>query len=189
MVFVSTASQLEAFTQTLEKQKIAVFVTNPTSLEQIGESILTLGEIFDVENKSKKVLDDIQKRMAEVESKVKNTEKVKAFVQLDKSLYTIGKKSFLTDLLEKAGGESATADIEEAYPKISKERALVIDPEVIVLSDSPDNDKPNEVFKNSKAVKNDKILKINADILSRPGPRLVDALEIIAKEMHPEVFE
>jgi iron complex transport system substrate-binding protein len=56
------------------------------------------------------------------------------------------------------------------------------------LSESPDNQTPNDVFKNSTAVKNGKIFKINADIISRPAPRIVDALEQIARALHPEDF-
>jgi ABC-type Fe3+-hydroxamate transport system substrate-binding protein len=54
---------------------------------------------------------------------------------------------------------------------------------VIFLSDSGDNQKPNEALKDSPAVKTGRVMKINADILSRPGPRLVDALEMISKRL------
>jgi iron complex transport system substrate-binding protein len=78
-----------------------------------------------------------------------------------------------------------TKDVASAYPKISKETALALNPEAIILSDSPDNTEPNAVFKNSPAVKNKKVFKVNADILSRPSPRTVDALEQIAESLHP----
>ena len=78
--------------------------------------------------------------------------------------------------------------MDSAFPKLSKETALALDPDVIILSDSPDNQGPNEVFVNSSAVKNKRVYKINADIISRPGPRLIDALEQIAKDLHPEKF-
>jgi iron complex transport system substrate-binding protein len=76
-----------------------------------------------------------------------------------------------------------TADVETAYPKLSKETALMLDPEVIILSESDDNLEPNEVFKNSPAVTNGRVYKINADLLSRPGPRLVDVLEMMADHL------
>lgn len=189
IVFVSTASQLESFTDTLESQNIKVFVTNPSSLEDIYKSIEKIGEVFGNGEKANEVVKDLKKRVAEVENKTKDAEKTKTFVQIDKSLYTIGKESFLTDLVEKAGGVSVTKDVETAYPKISKEKSFAINPEVIILSDSPDNNEPNEVFKNSDALKNGRVYKINADILSRPSPRIVDALEQIAKSLHPEKFE
>lgn len=189
VVFVSTASQLEAFTETLEKQGINVFVTNPDSLEDIYNSIERIGEILGKRVKAVELVKTLKNRVSEINTRTGEVEKVKTFVQIDKSLYTIGKESFLTDLIEKAGGISATKDVETAYPKISKETALALNPEVIILSDSPDNNEPNEVFKNSNAVKNGKIFRINADILSRPAPRIVDALEQIARSLHPEVFK
>jgi iron complex transport system substrate-binding protein len=82
-----------------------------------------------------------------------------------------------------------TANIEMAYPSLSKETALALNPEAVILSDSEDNREPNDVFKNSPAVRNGKVFKINADLISRPAPRIVDALEQMAKALHPESFE
>lgn len=184
VVLVSTASQIETFFKTLESQGITVFVTNPNSLEDIYESIIQIGEILGQKEKAIEVVESLKKRVAAVEEKTRNAEKTRVFVQIDKSLYTIGKESFLTDLIEKAGGISVTKDIATAYPKISKETALALNPEVIILSESADNNEPNEVFKNSEAVKNGRVYKINADILSRPAPRIVDALEQIAEKLN-----
>lgn len=189
IVFVSTASQLESFTETLEKQGISVFVTNPNSFQDIYKSIEKIGEVFGNDENAKELVEALKNRVAEVENKTKDAEKVRTFVQIDKSLYTIGKESFLTDLIGKAGGVSVTKDVATAYPKISKEKAFALNPEVIILSDSSDNNEPNEVFKNSNAVKNGKVYKINADILSRPAPRIVEALEQIAKDLHPGKFK
>lgn len=183
IVFVSTASQLETFTKTLEQQGITVFITNPNNLEGIYQSIEKVGEIFGAKDKANEVVSSLKKRVAEVEEKAKNSAKPKVFVQLDKGLYTIGKDSFITDLINKAGGESATKDLATAYPKLSKETALALNPDIIILSESPDNNEPNEVFKNSAAVKNGKVFKVNADVLSRPAPRVVDALEQIAEKI------
>ena len=184
VVFVSTASQLETFTKTLESQGITVFVTNPNSLDGIYQSIEKVGEILGTKDKATEVIGNLKKRVAAVEEKTKNVAKPKVFVQIDKSLYTIGKDSFITDLINRAGGISATKDLATAYPKLSKETALALNPDIIILSESPDNDEPNEVFKNSNAVKNGKVFKINADILSRPAPRIVDGLEQITEKIH-----
>lgn len=190
IVLVSTASQTENFSKLLERQNINVFVTDPNSLEGIYKSIRQIGEIFGQSDKSRAVVDQLQQRVAEVETKTNGTQKVKVFVQIDKNaLYTIGKGSFLTDLVNRAGGVSVTENMTTAYLPLSKETALTLNPEAIILSDSADNDEPNEIFKNSPAVKNKRIYKINADILSRPAPRIVDALEQIARDLHPESFQ
>ena len=184
IVLVSTASQIETFTQTLDRQNIAYFVTNPQSLEGIYKSINQIGEIFGKETEAKNLVENLQKRVAAVEEKTRNIEKKKVFLQISREpLYTIGADSFLTDLIERAGGVSATKDVPTAYPKLSKETALALNPDVIILSESEDNLEPNDALKNSPAMKNGRIFKINADLISRPGPRIVDALEQMAGDL------
>ena len=185
IVFVSTASQIETFTKTLEAQNVAVFVTNPTDLNGVLRNLEQLGEIFGTEAQAEKLINDLRNRVLAVEAKVKGKTPTKVFVQISKEpLFTIGKDSFLTEIINRAGGISVTKDVATAYPKLSKETALALNPDAIILSESPDNLEPNDVFKNSNAVKNAKVFKINADLLSRPSPRIVDALEQIAKNLH-----
>jgi len=189
IVFVSTASQIETFAKTLENQNIAVYVTNPKNLDGVLSNLKQLSDILGTAAKADVLAADLQKRIAAVESKVKDWNKIKVFVQISKEpLFTIGKESFLTEIVERAGGVSVTKDVATAYPKLSKETALALNPEAIILSDSDDNREPNDVFKSSSAVKNDKVFKINADLLSRPAPRIVDALELIAANLHSEKY-
>ena len=190
VVLVSTASQIQNFTRTLDAQNIAYFVTNPNSLDDIYKSIYQIGEIFGTNERAYRLVDELKKRVAETETRTASAEDVKVFVQIDKnSLYTVGKDSFITDLINRAGGESVTKDITTAYPKISKETALGLNPEAIILSESADNQEPNEVFANSPAVKNRRVYRVDADLLSRPAPRIVDGLEKLARALHPESFE
>lgn len=190
IVFVSTASQIEAFTEILESRNIAVFVTDPKDLDGVYRNLYQIGEIFGTEDKARRTVDELKRRVAEVETRTENAPKVKVFVQIsEEPLFTIGKDSFLTEIINRAGGISVTADVPTAYPKFSKETALALQPEAIILSESDDNPEPNDVFKNSPARRNGKIFRVNADIISRPGPRIIDALEQIAKDLHPESFK
>ena len=187
VVFVSTASQLEAFMKTLEQQKIAVYVTDPKDIEGVLRGLAAFGDLFGTRDDAANVIRGLRERAERVTHAVPQEKRPRVFLQISEDpLYTIGKDSYLTKLIEAAGGESATKDIATAYPTLSKETALALDPEIIILSDSDDNKKPNRVFDNSPAVRNGRVLRINADILARPGPRLVDALEQMAKGIHPE---
>ena len=189
IVLVSTASQMENFTKILDEQGIAVFVTNPNNLDDIYKTVNQFGEIFGKTEEARKIADDLKKRVADVEARTASAEDVKVFLQISREqLFTVGKDSFMTDLIRRAGGASVTANVEAAYPKLSKETALALNPEAIILSDSEDNREPNDVFKNSPAMRNGKIFKINAELLSRPGPRIIDGLEQIAKALHPRKF-
>ncbi|MGI8811536.1 MAG: ABC transporter substrate-binding protein [Pyrinomonadaceae bacterium] len=185
VVFVSTASQLEAFTQTLANQNIAVFVIDADSFEAVLKNLRTLGEIFGTQDKADALMKELEMRASAVNSKYNDSPPVRVFVQISREpLYTVGQGSFLTEIVERAHGDLVTNDIEKSFPVISKERALAINPAAIILSDSSDNAEPNAAFINSPAVKNGRVYRINADIISRPGPRLVDALEEIAADLH-----
>ena len=200
IVFVSTASQIENFTKTLEQNGIAVYVTNPQSLDGVIHNLEQFAIMFGTDQTAKPFIENLQTRSQKLnvftlqrdetpEGYEKRVLPVRVFVQISKEpLFTIGKGSFVTEVVERGGGKSVTANVESAYPKLSKETASALNPEAIILSDSDDNKEPNEVFKNSPAVKNKRVYKISADLLSRPGPRLVDALEQISKDLHPEEF-
>ena len=183
VVFVSTASQLETFAKVLADQKIAVFVTAPNGLDGIYKSIETIGDILGHKEKADDLVQEMQARVKKAQFTA-SIGRPKVFVQIDKnSLYTIGKDSYITDIIARAGGVSATADIPTAYPNVSRETALAMNPDVIVISESENNREPNEVFRNSPAVKNGRVFRVSADLLSRPGPRVVDALEQIADKL------
>lgn len=189
IVLVSTASQVEAFTKTLEQNGILFYVTNPTTLDGVLYNIRQIADILGTTDKAEPVIESLRERIGKVWTKTRPAEKVRVFVQISREpLFTIGKDSFLNEPLVKAGAVSATADVETAFPRLSKESALALSPAVIILSDSEDNREPNEVFKNSPAVKNGRVFRIDADLISRPGPRLVDALEKLSAMLHPELF-
>ena len=186
LVFVSTSSQLESFTSVLKDQNIQVYVSNPSNFEDMVRGIRTLGTLFGTAAIADAKANEIENRARSLDESLKNTQRPKVFVQISNDpLFTIGRDSFLTQVIYRAGGDSVTKDVASAYPKLSKETALAMNPDVIILSDSDDNKEPNTVFRNSAAVKNGRVYRINADIISRPGPRLVDAIEQIAKDLHP----
>jgi iron complex transport system substrate-binding protein len=194
IVLVSTASQLEAFTRQLDEQKIAVYVTNPRSLDEVFHSIETLGDLLGNHDGAASIVADLRQRAGAVEVAMRSVKPVKVFYQVSgEPLYTIGRDAYLTDLVHRAGGVSATADVPGAFPRFSDEAALAARPEAIILpsggSMGTANSTPAAALKNSPAVLNNRVYKINDDHLSRPGPRLVDGLEEMARALHPEAFK
>ena len=193
LVLVSTASQLEAFTRQLNEQGIAFYVTDPRTLEDVFRSIKSLGELLDESERGQRLVDELRARAAAVERAVQASKPVKVFYQVSAApLYTIGREAFLTDLIRRAGGQSVTADVPGAFPRYSDEAALGTQPEAIIMSvdSSMDqhNARPAQSLKKSPAVLSGRVYGINGDLLSRPGPRLVDGLEQIARALHPDAF-
>ena len=138
--------------------------------------------------------DGLRRRSSAVENAVKGSQPVRVFYQVSgEPLYTIGRESYLTDLLRRAGGVSVTADVPGAFPRFSDEAALALRPDAVILSTGGSMGEANATvaasLKNSPAVLNNRVYRINGDLLSRPGPRLVDGLEEMARALHPEAFK
>ena len=194
VVLVSTASQLEVFTEQLKSHNIEVFVTDPHDLEGVFKSIIQIGDIVGRQNESKTLVTKLRDRSAAIENAVKALPKVRIFYQLSaEPLYTAGHDSFVTDLIRRAGADSVTADVPGAWPKYSAESALAAKPDAIILptggSMGTGNATVADALRNSPAVKQGRVYKINDDHLVRPGPRAVDGLEEMAKALHPDSFK
>lgn len=194
VVLVSTASQLEVFTEQLKSHNIEVFVTDPHDLEGVFKSIIQIGDLVGRQNESMTLVTKMRNRSAAVQNAVKALPRVRIFYQLSaEPLYTAGHDSFVTDLIRRAGADSVTADVPGAWPKYSAESALAAKPDAIILptggSMGTGNTTVAEALRNSPAVKQDRVYKINDDHLVRPGPRAVDGLEEMAKALHPEAFK
>ena len=193
VVLISTASQLEVFTQQLQNQNIAVFVTDPQDLEGVFRSIDQIGRMLGQLEQATQLVQQLRERTAKVEQAVKNEPPMRVFFQLSaKPLYTAGHDAFVTDLMRRAGGNSVTADVPGAWPKYSDESALASKPEAIILptggSMGAANATISEALNTSPAVLQNRVYKLNGDHLVRPGPRAIDGLEEIAMALHPEVF-
>ena len=195
LVLVSTASQLEAFTKQLNEHQIAVYITDPRDLEGVFRSIANIGDLLNETQSADDLIKQLRARDEQVERSVVGLPRVSVFFQLSgQPLYTAGKTSFVTNLIERAGGRSVTADVNEAWPRLSDEAALASRPDaIIVLSGdamgTPANAKIAAALKDSPAAKNGRVYLINGDLLTRPGPRLVDGLEQMAHALHPEAFK
>lgn len=193
VVLVSTASQLEVFTNQLQSQNIAVYVTDPHDLEGVFRSIQQIGEIVGEKDQANQLVQNLRERTNAVEQAVKQKPPVRVFYQVSgEPLYTAGHDSFVTDLMRRAGGASVTADVPGAWPKYSNESALAARPEAVILptggSMGAANANVAEALRQSPAALQGRVYKINDDHLARPGPRSVDGLEEMAHALHPDAF-
>ena len=194
VVLISTSSQLEVFTQQLQNQHIAVFVTDPRDLDGVFRSIEQIGLIVGHTQQAEQLIQNLRDRTRAVEEAVKGRPPVRVFYQLSaEPLYTAGHDAFVTDLMRRAGAMSVTADVPGAWPKYSNESALAAQPEAIILptggSMGAANSTVTEALAKSSAARQGRVYKINDDHLTRPGPRSVDGLEAMARALHPEAFK
>lgn len=195
-LIVATGGVQRQVVEKIEQLGIPIFVSYPRTLEDVIKSIYTIGRICGAEKNAKDLGFDLKLRIAKVTSKVaKAKSKPKVFFELwHEPLMSAGPGSFIDDLIKKAGGINIVGSVKSAYPIFSLEQLVKEDPDIIIGAESSMGGNPLEISKrpgwnNLKAVKNQKIYTINDDIVFRSGPRLVSALEIIAKYLHPELFK
>jgi iron complex transport system substrate-binding protein len=131
-----------------------------------------------------------------LEEALKNVDsRTRVFYELDGSdpakPWAPGPGAFITTLIDMAGGESVSTGLQSEWAQISQEELLLQDPEIILLGDAAYGVSPEQVaarpgWSTLQAVKNQRVYPFDDNLVSRPGPRLVDGLIALAKIFHPE---
>lgn len=187
LVIASTASQLQQFVYNLDEVRIPVYVSDPRGVDATVESILKIGELTGATTQARELTASLRARVESVRSRLSGTERPRVLCILGSApLITVGSRSFITDLINEAGGRSISEDLSGDYPQYSLETAVAKRPEVIFLQ-TGEPDLP-ERLKETPAGRSGRVFHIDDNLLLRPGPRIVDGLEQMAKRLHPEVF-
>lgn len=197
LVIAGSRRQLE-IVDLLAETGIPVYVFAPQSLDDVLATIRTLGEMTGNQSGAQAVIDDMQARIAAVQEKVERIppdQRVTVFYEVwHDPLTTTSRATFIGELLELAGGTNIFADLEGAYPHISDEQVIIRDPQVIVGPSShaeqltPEQIAMRPGWGDLAAVQNKAVYIIDGDIISRPGPRVVEALETLAAHLYPDHF-
>ncbi|MBL8190682.1 MAG: ABC transporter substrate-binding protein, partial [Acidobacteria bacterium] len=187
LVVMTTASQLEKLLRQLGDLNIAVYVTDPRSVGDVLASIRKLGEVTGATSEAETLVRRMQTRIAEVEIRTKALPKPRVLYVLQTApLITAGRNTFINHLIQLAGADSISGNEQTDYPQLSRETAIARSPEVIVapVSHGTELVKEDDLrrdFAATPAIKTNRIVWVNPDWVDRPGPRLVDGLEQLAK--------
>jgi len=184
VVFASTKLQTDAI-ERLRGLGITVVASEATSFEDIFTSIELIGKVCGADAEAQALIADMRNRIKVVEDAVPN-EKPRVYYCMGFGEYgdwTGGKGSFINDAMRIAGGICVTDDIDVPWLNLSAEQILERDPEIIFLSAyyTVEELATAPGYSSTSAVKNGRVYIINPDIVERPGPRLIDALEQIAQ--------
>lgn len=183
----------------LEDLGLTVFyIKNPTTFEELSESILVAGEVLGKDKEAEALAADIEDRVAELDAVMaKNTETPLVFYELDATdptkPWTAGAGTFISMIIEKAGGKNLGDDVEGSWIQVGLETLIDADPEIILLGDYKYGSTPEAVaartgWDSLTAVAEGQMYGFDDNLVSRPGPRLVEGLETIAQILHPELF-
>ncbi len=177
------------------------YLSNPKTIEDLYTNLEIVAQLTGHEPETVKLIEALKARVTAVDEKLKGaTAKPVVLYEQDSTdpaqPWTAGPGTFIDLLLNRAGGANLTtlAGVTEAYPQISVEQVVSTDPDLILLGDAMWGVTVESVgqrpgWEKLKAVTGNQVFPFDDNLVSRPGPRLVDGLEALAKLLHPELFK
>ncbi len=179
----------------LDLLHVPAYATNARTIDDVLASIARLGEVLGAAEQGHALADALRARLDELHRKLGTAAPVRVlFVVWQEPLISIGQETFLADALRRAGAESVIRTKQD-WPHVNLEEVVRQQPDYLVFASAH----PEEItailanmrklpgWRDMKALQENKVA-IVSDAINRPAPRLVDAIEELARDLHPEVF-
>ncbi|MGS2780004.1 helical backbone metal receptor [Robertmurraya sp. GLU-23] len=193
----SSALSAEAGLTQLKDAGITVFVVNDAvNFEEVYETINLIGQMTGTTEEAEALTTDMKTKLEEIKEKAATvTEKKNVFVEVSPApdIYTPGKNTFMDIMLQVINAENAAGDL-DGWASIDQESIVERNPDVIITTYGYYSEDPvgqvtsREGWTDVTAVKNKQVVDVHSDLVTRPGPRLVEGVEELAKAVYPEVF-
>ncbi len=193
LIFVSAdANRWDTITQ-LEQLQIPVFGVKPVGVEGVFVSIAKVGEVVGRRQEAGRLIADMRRRMATVSEKVQDLPRPEVlYVVWIDPLIVAGRGTVINGLIDVAGGANVVRT--PGFSRYSLEQVVVHEPDVIVLALDGGVPEDREVlrrlpgWREMRAVREGGVRVIDANLINRPGPRIVEAVELLGHLLHPGAF-
>ena len=187
-IVVGDSTLVHNYLEHLTELGISVFAVAPTNLQEVMDSLVSLGKAVGAEEQGEEIAREMQKRLDHLLAAVPTDSKPRVFVEIwNEPLSTAGPGSFIDELITLAGGENIASDVDNPWPQFSEELVIERDPEVLILTNfNKDEVLSRPAWQELTAVKTGHVYEVNSDIYVRTTPRLLDALEELIEIFHSE---
>lgn len=176
-----------------------IVIEGGNSFEEVYDSIRLLGTVTGTSDNAENIVTDMEKRLAEVQeqaSEITEEDRKKVWVEVSPSpdIFTTGHGTFMHEMLEAIQATNA-AEEEEGWVSLTEEEIVTLNPDVIIttygyyVEDPVEEVLSRDGWSDVSAVQNERIHDVDNDTVTRPGPRLIEGVETLAKLVYPEVFE
>jgi len=192
---LATSLHYQTVAPALRQRGVTVALFEAKDIEGVLAQIVTIGRLTGRTKEAEALTQEMRARLDAVAAKVAQAPKPRVYWELDAMLYSAGKGSIVDDMITRAGGDNIGRSLSGEWPQFSMEALVAADPEVIFLADHDYGETASKVTSRAgwsgiTAVKQGRIVEIDdINLVSRPGPRIVDAVEYVAKELHPDLFK
>lgn len=181
----------EQWKETLADLRIPVVTVNATDFDDLLGDINTIGRITGTISEAKRLTNGMETRAEKIENAVASEPRASCFFEVFfPPLTTLGPRTFIFDLLDRAGCDPVSAGASSDYPEWSVDQLLTEDPDVYLVSSesgqSVDGVGKRPGFAGLSSVGEGRVVLINSDLISRPGPRVVEGLGALAAALHQD---
>lgn len=198
LAHASSASIAKDALQQLRDAGIPVLVVaNAQNFEQVYNSIEMIGKATGETKKAEEVIKGMKDKLAAIKvkaSSIKEKKKVYMEVAPAPDIYTTGKNTFMDEMLTTIHADNVAND-QQGWMKVDQEAIIQKNPDIIITTYGYYVKNPTQQvltrkgWENVNAVKNKQVIDINSDLVDRPGPRVVEGVEELAKAIYPDVFK
>ncbi|MEK4385308.1 ABC transporter substrate-binding protein [Solibacillus sp. FSL W7-1464] len=187
----------EAQIAQLEDAGLKVFViASAATFDDVYSDIIQLSEVMGVDDKGEKVVADIKAQIETVQEKTATLDtKKKAYYEVSPApnLWTTGSSTFQQEIMDHANVENIFAD-QKSWISVTEEDIITRNPEIIITPATYMENAVEEIlgrtgWEKIQAVTDKAVYLVDGDIMSRPGPRIGEAVEIMAQSVYPELFK
>ena len=169
-----------------------VYIDDANSINEMYQTFKQVGKVTGKEKEANKLVDKVKNDIEKVKKDIPEDKQGKqVFMEISSQpdIYTSGKNTFYDDMLTSIKAKNVFHD-EEGWIKTDKESILKRNPDVMITTSGQSEEEYKKLnnnrdgFDQVNAVKNDSVYALNADKISRPGPRLAEGLEELADKIY-----
>jgi iron complex transport system substrate-binding protein len=199
IVFTGVSMKSETV-EKLREMKLSVFKVEPKKLDDVIANITLFGQITDRQENAEKVVAKMKadrQLVTDAVKSLKQEDRTKVYIEFSPG-WTVGSGEFMDELITLSGGVNVAADT-AGWHQISEEKIIEQNPGVILYAkdaiDEKSKKKLDQIVRERSgwnqidAIKNNRIIGLDGNLLSRPGPRLTEGLLEMAKGIHPELVK
>ena len=169
----------------LKKLGFKVYFSEPRSFEDVATNIINMGKILGTSDIAKINADSYLKELNRLKQKYNNLKKVNVFYQVwNKPLMTINNGHLINSVIEFCGGHNVFADLLLRAPKVGIESVIQKNPQAIIIGMSENRKdwvEPWFKWQSIDAVKNKHVYSVNADLIVRQGPRILQGTKLVCE--------
>lgn len=183
--------------ESLRRVGLKVVTVDPNTIDEIKQSLITIARLLGHEDRGRGLVAAINRQMETVRARLAGVPPRKVLMIVGQTpLIAVGPGTFQDELIRLARGTNLAAQAGSAWPHLSLEFVIAAAPEAIIDTTMGNEERAGaeaalafwNAFPSIPAVRERRVAGYKAYELLRPGPRIAEAFEMIARFIHPERF-